>query len=696
MKIEKPQADAPARGARLQKKKKPGKEAKQRPVKQKKGKQGTRQEGKKENPKKERQPKKRVVTARTNKKPGAVEFSLMKPHNFLSRTEATMTRIFPMVPVGGHKYEVLEKEAAVSAILKLVLRTDQTNPMTMDWSTALWDITQKNNALPEGVLVTFTRHFERVDNKLAERAIKRRSNLAVLSSDNKKNQKRQGVFVRHDMGLLSAIESGDCVVAFGAEAIITAPDEKKLEEGLEAVQNYLKANDETRGLTWELDINRQLHPFVLYGPNVAAKNKDVFTNMTSSDAAISSLFVDSGGDRVVGSEYIGISVGKIISSHAAYLLKNSRMLLVGNDTVNETHTLLGGRMPKLFAKLPSQIYWSQAISRAYLLTGNSVTHFVLDHVSSCDDLMSIALFDENKLLLDVAKGFLNILEVVDTRDFRDHPERITGRFTTHLNNIIALLSQYRDVDKISTTDNFASITRSILTDFFVANKYYAYNPLAHLDDIRLVGRHDQYKVLADLGGWIAQRRQSNRDRHIESALAELNTIINENILPTIPALNKKTDPVIDELIQKKYRVLDLTGMNVGAIASGGDSTTNVMMISYMNLILPTLKNGDAIFIHGFSQVTKIADIIQEMVANCGTRVDVIFTESNQNRVMKTLPALSDNIDLTVVDLYKNSIDKIAGTLGIDKAYAESLYHQPGTFYVKTKISSDYVYLDHIL
>lgn len=641
-------------------------------------------------------PKKRVVAARTNKKPNLVELGLCRPHNFLSRTEAALTRIYPLTPIGNHRYELGDTECGVSVILKLVLKVDQTNPMTMDWSTALWDITQRQDLLPQGVLVTFTRHFERVDDKLAEKGIKRRTNLAIVSSNNKKNRKSQGVFVRHDQGLLNAIESGDSVVAFGAEAIITAPDEKLLEEGLNAVQNYLKANDETRGLSWELDINRQLQPFVLYGPNVTAKNKDVFVNMTSSDAAVSSLFVDSGGDRTLGSEYIGISVGKMISSHAAYQLKNSRMLLLGNDTVNKTHTLLGGNMPKEMAALPSQIYWSHAISRAYLLDGHSVTHFVLDHVETNDHLMKIGLLPKNKLALDVAKGYLNILEVVGNGDFKDHPERITGRFATHLNNIIALLSQYRDVEKISTVDSFASATRSILTDFFITNKYYANNPLEHLDDIRLVGRHDQYKVLADLGGWIAQRRVSNRDRQMDDALAELNNIINENILPTIPALNKKTDPVIDELIEKKYRVLDLTGMNVGAISTEGDSTTNVMMISYMNLILPSLKNGDVIFIHGFSSLSKIAAVIQEMVANCGTRVDIVFTESNQNRVQKLLPILSDNIDLAVVDLYKNSVDKIRDDLKIDKAYAETLYERPGTFYMKTKVSSDYVYLDHIL
>lgn len=643
-----------------------------------------------------RKDKQQIVAARTNKKPNLVELGVMRPHNFLSRTEAALTRMYPVTPIGNHRYEVAKEEGAVSVILKLVLKTDQTNPMMLDWTIPLWNITQRDDLMPEGVLVTFTRHFERVDNKLAERAVKRRTNLAIISSNNRKNQKSQNIFVRHDASLLQAIESGDSVVAFGAEAIITAPDEKKLEEGLNAIQNYLKSNDETRGLTWELDINRQLQPFVLFGPNVTAKNKDVFVNMTSSDAAISSLFVDSGGDRTLGSEYIGVSVGKIIQSHAAYLLKNPRTLILGNDTVDKTYTLLKGKMPEKFHQLPSQIYWSQAISRAYLLDGHKVTHFVLDHVKNCDHLMRFGLYEENKLLLDVAKGYLNILEVVDTTDFRDHPERITGRFNTHLNNIIALLSQYRDVEKISTTDDFASITRSILTDFFVSNKYYSYDPLNHLDDIRLVGRHDQYKVLADLGGWIAERRKSNRDKDIANGLSELNRIINENILPTIPALNRQTDPIIDELLQKKYRVLDLTGMNIGAISTGGDSTTNVMMISYMNLILPTLHNGDAIFIHGFSKVSGVAQVIQKMIANCGARVDVVFTESNQNRVQELLPLLEDNIDLSVVDLYKNNTDKIRGALGIDKTYADTLKDREGSFYMKTSVSSDYVYLDHIL
>lgn len=642
--------------------------------------------------------KPRILPVRQSAKAKVVDLGLMKEHNYMTRTEAALTRIFPLFSKGHGKYELTGEQAAVSVVMKLILKTDATNPMTPDWTLPLWNITQQEGLLPEGCSVTFVRTMERVDDGIAQKKIKSRSNLALFTTDtySSANRKKQSVYTRHDAGLLAAIEHGDCVVAFGAEAIITAPDEELLEEAMEAVRNYLKMNDETRGLMWELDLNRQLRPFILFGPNEPAKNKDVFVNMSSSDAAISSLFVDSGGDRLQGSEYVGVSVGKMISSHAAYLLQNDRSLIVGNDTVNKTYTLMGNSLPDKYLNMPSQIYWSYAMSRAYLLSGHSVTHFVLDHSANVPKLMDFPLYQHNKILLDLSKGLLNILEVVGSTDFDEHPERITGRFTTHLNNIIALLSQYRDVDTIKTTDDFASVTRSILTDFFVANKYYAYNPMEHLDDIRLTGIHSQYKTLADLGGWIAERRKSNRDKHLTSALAELNIIINENILPTIPALNTKTDPIVDEMLAKPYRVFDLTGMNVGAISFSGDSTTNVMMIAYLNLILPTLKNGDAIFFHGFTQVAKVADILQEMIASSGRRICVTFTESNQNRTYKLLPLLEDSLDLTIVDLYKNSTDKIREDLRIDPSYAKTLSERPGTYFMGTKSSEDYIYLDHIL
>ena len=50
----------------------------------------------------------------------------------------------------------------------------------------------KNDLLPDDCYVTFTRVFERRDNELVHKKVKRRRILAILSSPNKDNIKRQG------------------------------------------------------------------------------------------------------------------------------------------------------------------------------------------------------------------------------------------------------------------------------------------------------------------------------------------------------------------------------------------------------------------------------------------------------------------------------------------------------------------------
>lgn len=310
--------------------------------------------------------------------------------------------------------------------------------------------------------------------------------------------------------------------------------------------------------------------------------------------------------------------------------------------------------------------------------------------------MSFGLRAENKVALDVSKGLLNILEVIGNSGLDEDPSRIVGRFSTHLDNIVALLSQYRDGGKISTTDDFAAVTKQILTNFFIANKYYSNNAMQNLDNIRLIGKHEQYKTLSDFGGWIAQQRKSNKDRHLANALAELDIIINSNILPTVPALDTTTDPIIDDFLDKKYRVVDLTGLSVGAITNTGDSTTNVMMISYLNILLPSLKNGDVIFIHGLSRVESINALLQDMIGNSGLRINIVYTESNENRAVKTKGLIKDALDLVIVDLYQNKIDKLIEPFGIAKGYADDLSEMQASYFLKTRNGADYIYLDNIL
>lgn len=634
--------------------------------------------------------KKRLVSVPTNKQEKLVDLDIMRKHEFMSSTDSMLTRIYPLEHVDGRKYEVQNDVKCVSAILKLVLDVVSTNELSDMWSLILWNISQQDGLFPDEARVTFTRVFERRDNDDMRKEIVRRRRLSILSSNSERNIKRQSAAVAHDKQLIHAIDSGDSVVSFGAEAIVTAPNEQILEKAVNAIKDYLKTNDETRGLKYELDINKQTRPFILYGPNNAVGNKDVYVDMTSHDAAVSALFVDAGGDRTPGSEYVGVSVGKLIRSHAAYNFQNSRSLFIGNDTTNITETI-GGSF-----KEPSQIYLSKVVSRAYMLAGKSVTHFVADHANSVDALMSMPIYDARKTVVDVSKGLLNIMEAIDHNEYTDS-NRLLSRFSTHLDNIIVLLSQFRDTNKVSTTDDFADITRDILTNFFVYKKYWSYDARNNIENVRLIGvRHEHYQTLASFGQYVAQRLQTNTDDRLRNALYQLNTIVNKTILPTIPALNTQTDPIVDKLVDSSYRVIDLTGTSVGAMSSVKNPSMNVMMISYLSLIIPTLKNGDVIFLHGFHRISSIADVINDMIVSSGLNVDIVYTESNQSAALDTMDIINDSLDFVAVDLYHNRVDKLVEPLSMDKEWSKTLGQAKATFFIKTNDSLDYIYLDNIL
>ena len=659
-----------------------------------------------------KQEKRSIIGVPTNKRDKLVDSGLMRRHNFLSITTPMLTKIIKMNRIDdrSNKFEAESEPHHVSAIMKMILSTMQTNELSNEWSIILWNITQQDGILPEGCSVTFTRAFERKDDVVARKKIARRRRLSILSSSSGDNVKRQSIAASHDNNLINAIDSGDSIVSFGAEAIVTAPDEQILEIAVDAVKNYLTANDETRGIRYELDINKQSRPFINYGANDSSGNKDVITDMTSFDAGLSALFVDSGGDRTMGSEYLGVSVGKLIRSHAAYNFQNHTSLYVGNDTTGETATI-GGVIAE-----PSQVYLSKVASRSYLLTGHKVTHFVADDANAVKQLMDFPINAERKSVVDVSKGLLNLLEAIDDGTLAEHPDRILSRFPTHINNIITLLSQFRDTDKISVTDDFANLARDILIDFFVANKYWSYDARYDITDIRLVGvAHKQFKKLSDFGQYIEQRKRSNKDASLKNALAELDTIVNRNILPTIPALDTKTDDLIDVLVKAQYRVVDLTGMSVGAVGNTVNPSMNVMMISYLNLMLPSMSNGDVIVLHGISYLSSIARVIKDMITSSGLNLDVIYTEKNQNAAIRMRSNTSDLIeeeddtthkmhkvtramplDFVMIDLYNNRSDKLVEQFDMDKDWVTTLSQTPAAFFIKTDNGLDYIYLDKIL
>ena len=656
-----------------------------------------------------------TVLVPTSKQQKLIDAGLMRPHNFISLTTPMLTKIATLHKkedaARPNTYEVEQEPHSVSAILKLSLQTRETNEMMEDWSVILWNISQQHDLLPEGAMVTFNRAFERKDNDQMKRAIKKRNLLATLSSDSADNVKGQGKSLQHDANLIYAIDHGDSVLGFGAEALVSARNEQDLEIAVDAIKNYLKANDETRGLSYELDINRQMHPFISFGPSDSAKNKDVYVELSSWDAALSSLFVDSGGDRSLGAEYVGVSVGKLIRSHAAYNFQKHTSLYVGNDTTKTTATI-DDEIPE-----PSQVYLSKVASRAYLLDGKRVTHFVIDDSDTVGSLMDLPINESRKCAVDVSKGLLNILEPIDNGSMANNHDRILSVFPTHINNIITLLSQYRDkaANGLSVSDDFANIARDVLIDFFVTNRYWSHSARYDKNDIRLFIDHRQFKMLNDFGQYVAQRKKSNRDTDLKVPLSELDTIINRNILPTLPALNAKTDPVIDRLVSSTYRVVDIAGMEVGASGVAvSNPSINVMMISYLNLLLPTMTNGDVIVLHGVSRISSIAHIVKDMIANSGLNLDVIYTEKNQTATQLMLRATSERVEVTdddgklkevsksmpidfvMVDLYNNRTENLLDSFNMLKESVENLQKSRASFFVRTTDGLDYIYLDKIL
>lgn len=665
---------------------------------------------KQKNAKKE---KRAIFTVPTSKKEKLVDMDVMRRHSFLSVTTPMLTKIFRIKKVDDklHRYEAEREPHHVSAIMKLILTTMSTNELPDDWSMYLWNITQQADILPDDCMLTFTRTFERQDNKLFKKKAKRRKFLSIVSSDSGDNQKRQMVANNHDMELIDAIDTGDSVVSFGAEVIISAPTEQRLEQAVDAVKNYLKKVDTTRGLQYQLDVNKQDKPFITYGPNDAVGNKDVYFDMTSEDAGISALFVDSGGDRQIGSEYVGLSFGKHIQSRAAYKFINKQSLFIGNDKLNKTYTL-GATYDE-----PSQIYLSKVASRAYLLNGHTVTHIVADDFASIKHLQDMPIYDSRKCVIDASKGLLNIIEAIDNGTFADgkNRERMIPRYNMHVNNIITLLSQFRDVDKITVTDNFANITREIFTDFFVANKYWTYDAKNNLDNLRLFGTHSQFKKLSDFGQYISQRKRSNTRQDLADALNELDMIVNRTILPTIPSLDTRTDDIVDKLVKSQYRIVDLTGMSAGVSGTASNPALNVMMISYLNLLLPALNHGDVICIHGISRMSSIAQVIKTMINTSGINVDILFTEKNQEYALEMLNSTADRIeeknpktgelqtvnkplalDMTMIDLYNRDSEKLIDPFGMDKDYVKEMGKYKASFFIKTNNGVDYIKLDTIL
>ena len=626
----------------------------------------------------------------TNRQEKLVDLKVTGGHNFLSNTKPILTEIYPMRQLGGNEYEVLERPAYVTTILKLVLKIRQTKDLSDYWTLILWNINQLG-ILPPEATVTFVRTFERRDDEAMKKEIKRRGKGAMyLTKDTGEDQEDTNTALDHDAQLALNIRRGDHVVAFGAEALITAPNDQILEEAVQALQDYMKTNEETTGLSYEIDINKQSRPFLLYGPNKASGNREVYYDMTDYDAGLSALFVDSGGDRAPGSEVVGYSVGKLISSHAAYKFINPCSLYIGNNIENRTYTI--GDEEGM--DIPSQTYLAKVASRAYLLEGRSVTHIVADDPIHAKHLMELPIKQERKVLVDASKGLLNILEPIRTKDLDQYPERIVSKYNMHLENIIRLLDQFIEHQDAKEKDAFGNAARYILQQFFINKKYWS-NDTDKIEKLKLYGLHDQYATLDVFGAYVVNNKTTNSNPNFVSALEQLDTVVNSKILPVIPSLKRQTDPIIDRLVNAQYRVVDLTGMGTGSI-DAPNSALNVMMIMYLNVILPALQNGDVIMIHGMTSMAKLMRTITSMISGAQKNIDLVFTEGNDSNGQIMLNIMDRPLDFAMVDLYENRTEKVQEQLDMDDDWCKKLEPIKSSFFVKSGPSVDFIKLDKII
>lgn len=642
-----------------------------------------------------------VKAPRDKKHSRLVDEKYMRSHNFLKRTLITHSEFYDLSEKkkGSGIYRLKGRPFGYSTILKLVLKRQETNELTSLWSIGLWDIIQTDlgDGMPEGVEMTLVRGFERMDNEALKRSLGREELKSRVTTRNKSSSIRNyGVSAIHRQNLLESVRSGDGVFNFIAEMHIFAPSLGALEDAVEALQNNLKMNDELRNLSFEVDSDYQNKPLMTYGPNDAAKNKHLYTRMSSYDAAKSSLLVDRGGVRKPGSDFLGLSVGRLIHGAAAYPLKNREMFILGDNQNINAQTINFDRRSRQVWGDDYQGYLSKVVSRTYLSDGQNVRHMVFDNkrdVPIGHNLMQMPLADNEKVFVNASEGKLNVLETLHRNPDELTPAQTLAFFNNHLSHLIQLFSQFRDMsgeDVVKATGPFADATRDILIKFFTEHRYYQANPTQNYDDLRLFIRHKDFETMEALGQYLFSAKAANNEARLQGAYEELNTIINQNILLTFPMINVKTDPIIDDLMEAKYGVIDFSESLVGS-SSIDSPSTNFLALAYINLLLPSLISGDLIVMHGASKIKDVLPLIVKLVKASDSRVDILFVEKSQEAAMELIKAYDMDPDLIMVSLQDNELDEMESVLGLSDNFTSQMKSMPASIAVKMK-KQDFDYI----
>lgn len=651
---------------------------------------------KKTKAKKQKPSKVRTVTAPTNRRPKLVEEGVMSHHNFMSVTRDSHIDIYRLNPQQHNRYEIEAEPTAKTAILKLILTIKESLALTPLWANGLWNMVQQLPDLDPRVRVTSVRSFERLDTEAFGRRVRNRQWTSVFKIG-KKAQTSSNPAVNYDKGLYYlGSEKAQAIVSFGAEIIVTAPDEVLLETSINLIASKFNEGGKMTGMKYAIDLNKQDRPFTIYGTGFNSGHSDVTFNLSGADAATTALIVDAGGDRSDGAEYVGKSTGKMIFSHAAYNFMNRTSLFVGNDSQRRTHTLQG------YVDLPSQIYLAQVASRAYLLRGKRVTHIVLDNGDNTRALEEFPLSSQRTIR--AREGKLNIIEPIATVDNPTDDARV-AQYNGHVAALATLLNQFRAEPDDEDRASFINDTKSIIREFFSTHGYW--NPDITTAVPELFGEHSDFKTVNDflitVHNEIQRLRVKMDSRKTLENMEQLYSVLSENIMSNARAFDVKTDPIVDEWVRSDYRILDVTGFTAGSL--GGDANdASVMVLSYLNILMHAFESGDLIVFHGASHIERILPMIHRMLKNTNRQLDICYTEGNEMRAANVLRTSFKHEetgkqllpDLSIVDLYQNDVTGLVDTLHINAEWASDMGSHRSVFFVNAHGSVDYIWLDQIL
>ena len=651
---------------------------------------------KKTKAKKQKPSKVRTVMAPTNRRPKLVEEGVMSHHNFMSVTRDSHIDIYRLNSQQHNRYEIEAEPTAKTAILKLILTIKESLALTPLWANGLWNMVQQLPDLDPRVRVTSVRSFERLDTEAFGRRVRNRQWTSVFKIG-KKAQTSSNPAVNYDKGLYYlGSEKAQAIVSFGAEIIVTAPDEVLLETSINLIASKFNEGGKMTGMKYAIDLNKQDRPFTIYGTGFNSGHSDVTFNLSGADAATTALIVDAGGDRSEGAEYVGKSTGKMIFSHAAYNFMNRTSLFVGNDSQRRTHTLQG------YVDLPSQIYLAQVASRAYLLRGKRVTHIVLDNGDNTRALEEFPLSSQRTIR--AREGKLNIIEPIATVDNPTDDARV-AQYNGHVAALATLLNQFRAESDDEDRASFINDTKSIIREFFSTHGYW--NPDITTAVPELFGEHSDFKTVNDflitVHNEIQRLRIKMDSRKTLENMEQLYSVLSENIMSNARAFDVKTDPIVDEWVRSDYRILDVTGFTAGSLGGDADDAS-VMVLSYLNILMHAFESGDLIVFHGASHIERILPMIHRMLKNTNRQLDICYTEGNEMRAANVLRTSFKHEetgkqllpDLSIVDLYQNDVTGLVDTLHINAEWASDMGSHRSVFFVNAHGSVDYIWLDQIL